>query len=164
MPKEKMTMPLYQSLDDRLKNQHEAIRNIIKGLDENRLLARPEPGKWSIHDNIAHLAKLQSIYIERIDKILSHEDPLLQDYAPEQDPDLPAWMNLNTDALLERMNSDRKQIYAIITSLSDKQLARIGTHTTRGRLPLSGWIEMMILHEAHHIWTIFKLVHNGESK
>jgi len=157
-------MPLYQSLRDRLKNQHESIRNIIHGLEESRLTKRPEPDKWSIRDNIAHLAKLQTIYIERIDKILTQDEPQLQNYLAENDPEFGTWLKRSTNELLGRLDGDRKQIYQVIAKLTDEKLMRVGIHNRLGRLTLVDWLEYMLLHEAHHIWTIFKLVHPREVK
>ena len=157
-------MPLYRSLSDRLRNQHEAIRNIIYGLDEKRLTAKPEPGKWSIHDNIAHLTKLQTLYIQRINKIISEKEPFLQNYVPENDKEFEDWQKLKTEKLLERMDNDRKQIYNAIIELRDEELARIGVHSTMGRLTLADWMESMLLHEAHHIRAIFNLVHTTGTK
>ncbi|MGO9480764.1 MAG: DinB family protein [Candidatus Kryptoniota bacterium] len=147
-----------------MKNQHEIIRNIIHGLDEKRLTAQAEPGKWSIHDNIAHLAKLQTLYLERVHKILTQEEPAIQNYLPENDPDFESWRKWDTKSLLQRLDDDRKQIYKVVTKLTDKELARIGIHDRFGRLTLVDWLESMLLHEGHHIWTIFKLAHRVEPK
>ena len=160
--KREASMSLYQSLKNRLENQQEAIPNIIHGMDEKDLTAQPEPGKWSIRDNIAHLAKLQSVYIGRVDRILNENEPHLQNYRAENDPEFDAWLKWDTKKLLERLNADRKKIFGTIAGLTDEELARIGIHSRHGRLTLVDWMEFMLLHEAHHILTIFRLVHNAE--
>ena len=54
-----------------------------------------------------------------------------------------------------------KQFNAILKSLEDDQLARTGRHPVLGKLTLSEWIEFFLLHEAHHIMTIFQLAHSA---
>ncbi len=49
-------MEIYRSLVGHLRNQHEAIANMIEGLEDTRVMGHPETGKWTIHDNITHLA------------------------------------------------------------------------------------------------------------
>ncbi|HVV55756.1 MAG TPA: DinB family protein, partial [Mucilaginibacter sp.] len=61
---------LYASLTCRLKTQHLALTEIIKHTDEQRLNRHPEPGKWSIKDNIAHLATYQPVFMARMHRIL----------------------------------------------------------------------------------------------
>jgi len=39
---------LYSAIVCRLKTQHQALREIIKNVDEDKLHAQPAPGKWSI--------------------------------------------------------------------------------------------------------------------
>lgn len=152
-------MELYQSLVDRLRNQHEAIINLVGGLDEEILSAHPEPVKWSIHDNIAHLAKYQPVFLERVNAILNLQEPVFNAYRAEYDPDFETWRSWDTQDLIGKLDSDRREIFDMITGLSSEDLARVGIHKKRGRLSIVGWTELFVLHEAHHLYTIFQLVH-----
>lgn len=152
-------MILYPSLTDRLRNQHEAIADMLEGVEEDRLMIRPEPAQWSIHDNITHLAKYQPVFMERVNAILRLKDPVFDAYRAEYDPDFETWRSWNTRDLLGKLDSDRREIFGLITGLDDDELSRIGIHKKRGRLTLVEWTEFFILHEAHHIYTVFRLVH-----
>jgi hypothetical protein len=55
----------------------------------------------------------------------------------------------------------RAGLIEAVRSLSDGDLARIGVHANLGPLALSDWIEFFLVHEAHHLYTIFKLVREG---
>ena len=50
-----MAIPV--SMTDRLRTQHLSLSPMIAGLDKEHILRNPAPGKWSIKDNIAHLAR-----------------------------------------------------------------------------------------------------------
>ncbi len=155
-------MRIYDSLTDRLRNQHEAIFNMIESLDEAQVMARPEPGKWSIHDNITHLARYQPVFLERINAILQLRDPVFNAYRAEYDPDFETWRSWDTQYLLGKLDGDRREIFDLITGLGDDELSRVGIHKKRGRLTVIDWAEFFVLHEAHHIYTIFRLAHTGE--
>jgi len=157
-------MQLYQSLHDRLKNQHEAIENIVSGLDETTLTLRQEPDKWSIHDNITHLAKYQPIFVGRINAILHVIDPVFNAYRAEYDPEFETWREWSTTKLLEALKSDRQQMYKLVTELTESELDRVGIHKKWGKLNIVQWTEFFTLHEAHHIYTIFQLAHNTPVK
>jgi len=152
-------MKLYQSLRDRLESQHEAIGSIIDGVDDRRLAAQLDPGKWSIHDNITHLAKYQPIFVERVNAIIHLKDPVFNAYRAEYDPDFETWRQWSTAKLLDALAKDRREIFDLVTGLSQDEISRVGVHKKWGKLDVVEWTEFFILHEAHHIRTIFQLVH-----
>ena len=76
-------MSLPQTTLERLKTQHEVIEVLISRLSEDELRFRPIPDKWSVHENIAHLACYQPRVIARTNKILIEENPSFESYIPE---------------------------------------------------------------------------------
>lgn len=157
-------MALYKSLYDRLKNQHEAVEQIISAVKSSQLTLHPSPEKWSIKDNIAHLAKYQPVFTERISIILKINSPVFDRYKAENDPDFESWRKREIPDLIKTLNSDRQFIFNLIINLGDTELNRIGLHKKYGKLTVTQWTEFFLLHEAHHIFTIFQLANNQEIK
>jgi hypothetical protein len=151
---------IYPSLSERLKNQHTAIAPIIAKLDDRHLHFHPEPGKWSIHDNIAHLARYQPVFLERINTILSTDEPSFGRYKAEEDSSFNIWREFSTGKLIEKLATGREAIFERITALSETELNRTGNHPAFGKLTIVEWTEFFLLHEAHHIFTIFRLSHS----
>ncbi len=150
---------IYSSLTERLKNQHKTIASIIIKLNNSQLQYHPSPGKWNIHENIAHLAKYQPVFIDRIRKILTNDEPAFEVYRAEEDDEFEIYCAFTTYELLKKISSDREVIFHLITNLPVDKLDRIGTHPKYGKLTVSEWTEFFLLHEAHHLLTIFKLAH-----
>jgi hypothetical protein len=150
---------IYSSLTERLKNQHKTIASIIIKLNNSQIQYHPSPGKWSIHENIAHLAKYQPVFIDRIRKILTNEEPAFEVYKAEDDDEFEIYCAFTTYELLKKISSDREVIFHLITHLPVDKLDRIGTHPKYGKLTVSEWTEFFLLHEAHHLLTIFQLAH-----
>jgi hypothetical protein len=153
---------IYDSLRHRLKYQHEALPFIIAG-KADRLHIAPRPGKWSIHDNITHLAKYQPVFLERVDKMLVSQQPEFERYSAETDSEFESWRKQSTETLLNTLNEDRHLIYERITSLSPDELLRKGAHRKFGTITLLQWTEFFLLHEAHHLFTIFQLANANDS-
>jgi RimJ/RimL family protein N-acetyltransferase len=123
-------------------------------------LFRPSPsGKWSVHDNLAHIGRQHEVFLERVRRILAEEGPSLPRYRAEDDPEWPAWRSLPTDEMLRRLQALRAELVAVIEGLAPADLARSGTHSRFGPLSLDAWIEFFLVHEAHHLYTILKRVH-----
>ena len=154
---------IYSSLTERLKNQHKTIASIIIKLNNSQLQFHPSPGKWNIHENIAHLAKYQPVFIDRIRKILTNEEPAFEVYKAEDDDEFEIYCAFTTYELLKKISSDREVIFHLITHLPVDKLDRIGTHPKYGKLTISEWTEFFLLHEAHHLLTIFQLAHRVRS-
>jgi len=150
---------IYSSLTERLKNQHKTIASLIIKLNNRQIQQRPPTGKWSIHENIAHLAKYQPVFLDRIRKILALDMPAFNAYKAEEDEEFEIYRAFTTYELLKKISSDREVIYHLIAHLPPDKLDRMGTHAKYGKLSVSDWTEFFLLHEAHHLLTIFQLAH-----
>jgi hypothetical protein len=151
---------IYSSLTERLKNQHKTIASIIMKLNNERIQHRPVKGKWNIHENIAHLAKYQPVFIDRIRKILTNEEPEFAAYKAEDDDEFEIYCAFTTYELLKKISADREVIFHLISHLPVDKLDRMGIHAKYGKLTISEWTEFFLLHEAHHLLTIFQLAHS----
>lgn len=143
----------------RLYDQPEALEQILSKVPVDLLEKQVRTGKWSIKENIAHLVRYQKESIDRINRILTEEEPSLKRYVAEEDEAFPDTVALPLNTLLLKMKEDRKQLHTILKSLTDDQFSRTGRHPVLGMLTLSEWIEFFLLHEAHHMMTIFQLAH-----
>jgi hypothetical protein len=132
---------------------------MIAGLDQEHILRNPAPGKWSIKDNIAHLARGHSVFTGRINTILNSENPSLDAYNADNDGEFVQWQQKDLSRLLEEIHADRKTVINLMAGLTEKDLYRIGTHPKFGNMNVSEWTEFFLLHEAHHLFTIFRLAH-----
>lgn len=148
---------LYPALVCRLKTQHLAVAEIVKHVDELRLNHQPEPGKWSIKDNIAHLVSYQLVFIGRVHQMLKGDTPVFSAYRADDEADFAEAQAMPLTELLNKINGNRRQILELITNLPDDQLSLKGTHPKYGTLMITEWTEFFLLHEAHHLFTIFKL-------
>ena len=152
-------MMIYDSLKERLKNQHKTIPSIILKLGNQQILHRQFKGKWNIHENIAHLAKYQPVFIDRFRKILAIDEPEFEVYRAEDDDEFEIYCAFTTYELLKKISADREVIYHLITHLSADKLDRMGVHPKFGKLTITEWTEFFLLHEAHHLFAIFQLAH-----
>jgi hypothetical protein len=148
---------LYSSLVCRLKTQYLTISEITKNIDDQHLNHQPEPGKWSIKDNIAHLVTYQPVFIGRMHQILKGDNPVFSAYRADDQPDFIDARKWSLTDLINKLNGNRRQILELITNLPDDQLLLKGTHPKYGTLTIVEWTEFFLLHEAHHLFTMFRL-------
>lgn len=141
----------------RLEQQHPGINHVIAGLDDAALSRRPQPDKWNIVDNIAHIASYQLLFTERMEKTIAGESLTFGGYAPEQDPRFLEMQKWSVAELLASLEKGGHNLCTLLNNASDEQLANTATHLKYGNLNVTTWAEFYLLHEAHHMFTIFKL-------
>src|SRR5262249_5924159 len=137
----------------RLETQHEAIPLLLAGAAPEAVDSRPASGKWSARENLAHVARHHAVFRARLHRILEEDEPGLDRYSAEEDPEWPAWSGLPVEEILERIRSLRGKIVALVRGMSDAQAERGGIHPRLGRMSVTGWTEFFLLHEAHHLYT-----------
>jgi hypothetical protein len=150
-------MPLSYSITTRLQYQHETMHELVKGFSEEKLKLTVNPGKWSVFENMVHLTSYQPVFLQRIQLIEQKENPSFERYVAENDPVFGDSLKLSVKELLENTSTQRFLIHKHIIQLGETTLRRTGIHPKFGCLSISQWTDFFLLHEAHHLFTIFML-------
>jgi hypothetical protein len=150
-------MPLSLSIQSRLKHQHESLAELIKGLTEEQLKQRINPDKWSAFENTVHLVAYQPVFYKRLQLIEQQDNPAFERYMADNDPVFQQYKEYSLKELLEDFATQRFLINNHIFQLSETVLRRAGSHPLYGRFSMSQWSDFFLLHEAHHLFTIFML-------
>jgi hypothetical protein len=139
-------------------HQHGTIRDLTAGLPVESLQCRILPNKWSVFENIAHLAAYQPVFITRLERIGREPSPVFERYVAEQDPAFPSYLEKSYEALLGNIDDQRTVILSRLKDGGEVLLTKTGLHPRYGLLTGQEWTEFFLLHEAHHLYTIFQLV------
>lgn len=144
------------SISTRLQYQHKSLLDIIDGLDDEQVRRQLIPGKWSIFENIVHLQTYQHTFIKRIKQILEEENPEFPRYTAEADPLFHDNCGRSSREIIQDLLTTRKEMAAGVLSFREQDLDRKGTHPLYGQMNMVQWLNFFLLHEAHHLFTIFK--------
>ncbi|HEY2720291.1 MAG TPA: DinB family protein [Chitinophagaceae bacterium] len=151
-------MPLPTSITTRLEYQHKSLLDIIEGLSDEHIHKRVIPEKWSIFENIVHLAISEHVFLHRLQRILTEDNPQLERYSAESDPFFNENCAKTTREVMQDLISTRRTVIATVHALREEDMPRTGEHPIYGKMNLLLWLNFFLLHEAHHLFTIFKLV------
>jgi hypothetical protein len=113
-------------------------------------------GRWSVTENVAHLARYHEVTIERVRLILSALEPTLDTYRAEADPEWAAWRGISFEDAVLRLHAARDTLVGILAELGPAQWTRTGRHPRFGALTLRAWMEFFLVHEGHHLYVITK--------
>ena len=150
-----MQMP--SSVSTRLQYQHKSLMDIIDDLSDEQIRRQIISGKWSIFENIVHLQTYQHTFIKRVRQILDENNPSFPRYSAETDILFLDNCGKSTREIMQDLLTTRKEIAAGMLSFQSTDLTKTGTNPVYGQMTLIQWLNFFLLHEAHHLFTIFKL-------
>jgi uncharacterized damage-inducible protein DinB len=150
-----MQLPSY--ISTRIQYQHKSLVDIIDGLSEELIRRNVTAAKWSIFENIVHLATYQHILIARLKLILESDNPVFERYTAEADPHFHDNCSKTTREIMQDLLTTRKEMAAGILNFDEPELIKTGTHPFFGKMTVLQWLDFFLLHEAHHLYTIFRL-------
>lgn len=145
------------SVSTRLQYQHKSLVDIIDGLNDEQVRMRPDPAKWSIFENLVHLQAYQHTFITRLRTMLEVQKPLFDPYTADTDPLFLGNCGKSTREIMQDLLTTRKEMAAGILSFTEQDLDKTAIHSTYGEMNLVNWLHFFLLHEAHHLFTIFKI-------
>jgi len=150
-------MLLPSSVSTRLQYQHKSLLDIIEGLSDEQIRRNINTGKWSIFENMVHLQTYQHTMISRIRQILEEESPSFGAYTAEADPLFHDNCTRSSREIMQDLLTVRKEMAAGILLFNESDLGKTGNHPAYGKMNMVQWLNFFLLHEAHHLFTIFKL-------
>lgn len=137
---------------------------MIDGLTEEQVRLQVNPGKWSIFENIVHLQSYQHIFINRVQQILKGDNPLFERYTADLDPQFLDNCHKTFREIMHDFIGIRREISGGLLTLPESDHYKTGVHPAFGQLSLVQWINFFVLHEAHHLFTIFRLAASLKSE
>jgi uncharacterized damage-inducible protein DinB len=150
-------MVISESQYSRLLHQHKTIAELLNGIPETTLKAEIIPCKWNIWQNAVHLVAYEPTFLQRINLMAAGSHPTFKRYNADDDELFASYQQLPLSDLLKKSNEVRQQIAAKVLSLNAAELQFKGCHKKYGELRIVDWLEFYLLHEAHHLFTMFML-------
>lgn len=140
----------------RLTNQADEVKRLLGSLDEKGLSLRTVPGKWSLKEILCHLWRIQEIFEERLDALLTEDQPEIVSYEPEGDPDFSRYVAVSGKAAQTAFQKGRTRLLKRLRKLTPQQWHRPGRHAEFPHYDVHFCMEYMAHHEAHHIYQMFQ--------
>ncbi|MGX5820644.1 DinB family protein [Chitinophaga lutea] len=151
------------STDTRLRTQHFTLSEIAAAAPAGNWHKDLRPGKWTAFEQLAHLAVFQPLFLHRFERILQEDEPLFDRYVWQEDMLFARYKTISLNALLDVYRHDRETVIATIEGWDEAALRRKGIHPVYGRFSLAQWVDMFLLHEAHHIFSLYPMAFAEES-
>ena len=123
----------------------------IRGLTDADMAVPTEPGTWSIHDLVIHLADAEVAFADRARRVIAMDEPPLlawdhgafmaKLFYPEQ----------SVEDAVATVELTRRQLARILRHLPVEAFARAGVHNERGRITLADILAIVDAHLERHL-------------
>jgi len=140
----------YESLINDYAAGPQMLREAVRGMTREHVLARPVPGKWSTLEVICHIADFEIVGADRIKRVIAENQPTLPDGDEKAFAASLAYHSRELEEELQIIGAIRASTARILRTLKEEDFARIGKHTAAGPLTLQQLVERMAKHIGHH--------------
>ena len=133
------------------------LENLVNGLTSEELRRPEAPGKWSILEVMHHLADSELVWAYRLRLVLAEKQPEITGYDQDRWASQLKYREANPEDVLELLGILRKINLRLISSLSDEELQRAGTHNERGEETVEHMIRLYAGHDLVHLNQIARI-------
>ena len=134
------------------------LKKSIQGLTPKQLKWRPEPGKWSIAEIIAHLADSEIVGGWRMRSIIGEDGITIQPYDQDAWASVFAYQKRDAKRSLETFRVLRENNLAMLKEISPEIWDNHGMHLERGKETVSRVVRMFAGHDTNHLLQVEGLV------
>jgi uncharacterized damage-inducible protein DinB len=112
---------------------------------------RPDPERFTLREVVAHLADWEPVWMERLEKIRSEENPILPSYDEGQWAIDHDYARADVAGRLARFREGRARVIRHLEGLSPEQWERTGQHTQWGALTVATLMMLILGHDGYHL-------------
>ena len=161
-----MVTPVGASITDRTGTNHalalQASRDrlflAIRGLSEEQFRFTPSGEEWCIASHLAHLLRIERVYVERARAALVEVEPYIASTRTHNDDDSGLAQHLAVPQVVHGLLNTRRDLLALLGASDEADLQRAIRHETLGRMTVDEIAAKMAGHEEEHAGAIGMLV------
>lgn len=127
------------------------LREAVAGMSEEQLKAKPVPDRWSTLEVICHLSDAESVYAERMKRVIAEDEPPLRGMDPDAWLPCLAYHARDAEEELRLVEATRGQLARILRSLKPADFQRTGHHSEDGPMTLVTLLQRITNHIPHHV-------------
>jgi hypothetical protein len=151
-------MHYLSDLFDGLRLSPGILSQFVRTIPEGKLDRRRGEGFWTIAEHVSHLAQVQPMLVQRIERFLSEESPEFVPYLPGQEkdePDTPSRMGIQS--ALEQFAAYRVRQLELLENADEASWKKGATHPEYEEYSLYILTRHILMHDHWHMYRMEEL-------
>jgi hypothetical protein len=140
------------------------LQTLVKPLSKKHLMQRPEPGKWSIAEVLAHLADAELVGGWRMRLIVGNNGASLQPFNQDVWAETFAYAQRDPATSLETFRVLRENNLAMLKALPENLWQNYGMHQERGKETIAHIVRMFAGHDLNHLEQVERMTKDGGNR
>jgi len=140
------------------------LAKLIKPLSRKQLSTRPEPGKWSIAEILAHLADGEIVDAWRLRLVISQNGVPIQAFDQDVWAETFDYPRRDPRVSLETFRVLREDNLRMLKALPKNLWENHGVHSERGKETVAHIVRMYAGHDLNHLAQVERIAKAGGSK
>jgi uncharacterized damage-inducible protein DinB len=133
------------------------LTEFVRNIPVDKLNLRRGEGFWTIAEHVSHLAQVQPMLLERLERFMNEDRPEFVPYIPGdgETEALPPQMEMN--AALESFDRGRAKQIALLEKAQVTDWQKTGTHPEYELYSLYILVRHILMHDHWHMYRIEEL-------
>lgn len=151
-------MEVMKEILDSLKQAPTVLAAFVGGIPALKLDVRRGEGFWTIAEHVSHLAQVQPMLLERIQRFMAEERPEFVPYIPgegEAEPGTP--MRMQVASALAQFRSVRERQVAELARVADPVWQKPAVHPEYEQYSLTILARHILMHDYWHMYRMEEL-------
>jgi hypothetical protein len=119
--------------------------------DEQIIRFRPAAGEWSAIEVVGHMVDKMFHWSRRVERIWHEYRPTLPGFDQDEVVRAQGYQEADPDQLLEKLREQCNSFAALVESLPDEALERVGIHSEYGPLTIKRCIQLPLGSVQEHL-------------
>ena len=134
------------------------IIGLVREVPPQNLKRRPSPTKWSAHEHACHISTADTVYLSRLELMLSDPEPYIKSMLPSADEEAGSLLNTDLDEALDLYVRERARLVERLKELSEGDWQRTAKHEEYSHYSVFIMFRDLLLHEMLHAYRIEELM------
>ncbi len=140
------------------------LQKLIKPLSKKQLSARPEPGKWSITEILAHLVDAEIVGSWRMRLVIGSDGVPIQAFDQDVWAETFEYRRRDPKVSLETFRVLRENNLRMLKALPKNLWENHGMHSERGKETVAHLVQMFAGHDLNHLAQVERIAKAGQGK
>jgi len=140
------------------------LKKLLQGLTPKQLKWKPEPGKWSIGEIVAHLSDAEVVASWRMRSVIGASGIEIQPFVQDAWAGAFEYAKRDPKQSLETFRVLRENNLAMLKALPRERWESYGMHLERGKETLPHLTRMFAGHDTNHVLQVERIVEQLKTK
>lgn len=142
---------------DGLKRAGSILRAFVHSIPEKKLNVRRGGGFWTVAEHVDHLAKVQPMLLERIQRFAAEDKPEFIPYIPGEEATEAPPAEIDPDQALESFDMGRAQQLELLETLDKHVWEKTASHPEYEHYSLYILVRHILMHDHWHMYRMEEL-------